>query len=210
LPGGEWTYHHNDINLQLHKIFRHLGMCNDMEVEDYFLRKLKEMAINPTQSVHLLNRNLRGYVPDGHQAGIACGKYPAGVNPFIEVKVIHTGTIQYRGPEVRDGQQGASAINAFQRQVKGTYIANMRGKDRPHFGTVETARGSLKSVFRRLDFKPLVFGSFGEMSSNVGEVVNMAVEYGVEHLGRTMATTTMDGVGTTLRRRCKTQLSVAV
>ena len=68
----------------------------------------------------------------------------------------------------------------------------------------------MESVFRRLDFKPLVLGTFGEMSSNVKEVVDMAVEYGVEHLGRTMAATTVDGVRTTLRRRYRTPLSVAV
>ena len=33
-PKGGWTYHHNGINLQLHKIFRQSGMCSDMEVED--------------------------------------------------------------------------------------------------------------------------------------------------------------------------------
>jgi hypothetical protein len=62
----------------------------------------------------------------------------------------------------------------------------------------------------RLDFKPLVFGTFGEMSTNVKEVVNMVVEYGVEHLGRSMAATTVGGVRIALRRRYMTQLLVAV
>ena len=162
-------------------------MCSELEVEDYFLRKLRETAINPTQSVLLLSRNLKGYVPDGHQTGIACGKYPAGVNQFTQVKVIHSGSVQYRRPEFRDDQQGAATVNAFQRQVTRAYIANLKEKDREHFGTAKTARGPLESVFRRMDFKPLVFRTFGEMSSNVKDVVNMAVEYGVEHLGRTMA-----------------------
>ena len=86
----------------------------------------------------------------------------------------------------------------------------MKEKDRQHFGTAEIARGPLESLFRRLDFKPLVFGTFGEMSSNVKDVVNMAVEYGVEHLGRTMAATTQDGVMATLRRKYMPQLSMAV
>jgi hypothetical protein len=86
LPGGGW---HNGINLHLHKIIGQSGMCSDMEVEDYFLRKLKETAINPAQYVPILSRNLKGYVPDGHQTGIACGKYPAGVYQFTEVKVIY-------------------------------------------------------------------------------------------------------------------------
>ena len=81
----------------------------------------------------------------------------------------------------------------------------MKEKDREHVGTAETARRPLESVFRRLDCKPLVFG---EMSSNVKEVANMAVEYGVEHLGRTMAATTVDGVRTAMRRRYMTQLSM--
>jgi hypothetical protein len=38
----------------------------------------------------------------------------------------------------------------------------------------------------------------------------MAVEYGVEHLGRTMAATTVEAVKTALRRRYKTQLATAV
>jgi hypothetical protein len=86
----------------------------------------------------------------------------------------------------------------------------MREKDREYFGTAETSRGPLENVFRRLDFKPLVFGTFGEMSSNVKEMVNMAVEYGLEHLGRTMTTTTVDGVRAALGMRYMTQLSMAV
>ncbi len=57
-------------------------MVIDLEVEDYFLRKLRGTAINPTQSVPLLSKHLKGYVPDGHQMGIANGKYPTGVNKF--------------------------------------------------------------------------------------------------------------------------------
>ena len=86
----------------------------------------------------------------------------------------------------------------------------MKEKDIHHFGTAETTRGPLESPFKRLDFKPLVFDTFGEMSSKVKGVVNMAVEYGVEHLGRTMAATTVDGVRTTLRRRYKSRLSMTV
>ena len=52
----------------------------------------------------------------------------------------------------------------------------------------------MESLFRRFDFKLLVFGTFGEMSSNVKDVVDMAVEYVVEHLGRTIAATSLDGV----------------
>ncbi len=132
----------------------------------------------------LLSKKLKGYVPDGHHTGIACGKYPAGVDQFTKVKVIHNGAVQYKRLDVKDDQHGAAAVNKFQTQVRGTYIANMREKDR--------WRGPLESLFRRMDFKSLIYGTFGEMSSNVKEVVNMAVEYGVEHLGETMAATTVD------------------
>jgi hypothetical protein len=150
-------------------------MVSDMGVKDYFLRKLRETAINPAQSVPLLSKNLKGYVADGHHTWMACGKYPAGVNQFTEVKVIHSGEVQYKRLEVRDDPHGATAVNTFQRHVRGTYISNTKKKDRKHFGTAETARGPLEGIFRRLDFKPLVFGTFGEMSSNVKEVLSMAV-----------------------------------
>ncbi len=35
----------------------------------------------------------------------------------------------------------------------------------------------METEFKRLDFKPLVFGTFGEASTNVKTVVDMAVEY---------------------------------
>ena len=38
----------------------------------------------------------------------------------------------------------------------------------------------------------------------------MAVEYGVEHLGRSMSATSVDGVRTSLKRCYRTQLSVVV
>ncbi len=82
--------------------------------------------------------------------------------------------------------------------------------DASHFGTEETARGPLESLFRQLDFKPLVFGTFGECSTNVKEVLKTAVEYGVEHLGRSMAATTVDAVRMALRRRFTTQLSTTL
>ena len=46
-----------------------------------------------------------------------------------------------------------------------------------------------------------MFGSFGEMSSNVVSLVETAVENGVEHLGRNMAATTVDTVRAALRKR---------
>jgi hypothetical protein len=142
--------------------------------------------------VPLLSKNLRGYVPDGHQTGIANGKYLAGVNQFTEVKVIHSGTVKYNMTDVRDNPQGSTAVDSFQGKVRSTYIVNLKQKDRDHFGTAGGDRGPLESIFRRMDFIPLVFGTFGESSSNVKAVMEMAVEYGVKHLGRTMAATTVD------------------
>ena len=37
--------------------------------------------------------------------------------------------------EVRDDQHGEAAVNTFQRQVKETYIGNMKEKDRQYFDT---------------------------------------------------------------------------
>jgi hypothetical protein len=61
-----------------------------------------------------------------------------------------------------------------------------------------------------LDFKPLVLGTFGECNTSVKEVLKIAVEYGVEHLGRSMAATTVDAVRMAPMRRFATRLSTAV
>jgi len=86
LLGGGLTYHHNGINLQLHKIFRQSGMVSDMEVEDYFLRKLRETSINPTLFVSLLSRNLKGYVSDGHHTGKSMWEISGGGEPVHKSK----------------------------------------------------------------------------------------------------------------------------
>ena len=51
-----------------------------------------------------------------------------------------------------------------------------------------------------------MFGTFVEMSSNVKAFVETTVEYGVEHLGVSMAATTLDVVKIALRRKYKAQL----
>ena len=55
----------------------------------------------------------------------------------------------------------------------------------------------------------MVFGTFAETSSNVKEFIETAVEYGVEHMGRTIAATKVDAVRMALRRRYMTQLAMA-
>ena len=76
LPGARWTLHHDAIHLQDHRIARQSVMTSNMEVEDLFSRMLRESAITPNYSVPLLSKHFKGYVPDGRQTGIACGKYP--------------------------------------------------------------------------------------------------------------------------------------
>jgi hypothetical protein len=157
----------------------------------------------------LLGKQLRGYVPDGRQTGIASNKRPAGVDQFTEVKVTHSGAVQYKRPYVRDNPRGSAAVNKLQGQVRQMYLGNLHKKDKTHFATAEGSVGPLEAIFRTLDFKPLVFGTFAEASTNVGEFVELAVEYGVEHMGRTMAATSVESVKAALRRRYKTQLAAA-
>jgi len=88
-------------------------------------------------------------------------------------------------------------------------MVNLHKKDKDHFGTAEGKVGPLEAIFRQLDFKPLVFGTFAEIRSNVRYFIETTVEYGVEHLGRTMAATTVDAVRMALRGRYKTQLAMA-
>jgi len=60
-----------------------------------------------------------------------------------------------------------------------------------------------------LDFKPLVFGTFVESITNVREFIDTAVEYGVEHIGRTIVATTVDAARMAPKRRYRTQLAMA-
>jgi len=53
------------------------------------------------------------------------------------------------------------------------------------------------------------FGTFGEMSSNVKDFIDLAVDYGAEHLGKSMAASTMDIAGQALKRRYMAQLLMA-
>ncbi len=92
-PGAGWTLHHDAINLQIHRVARESGMVSTMEVEEYFLRRLHESAINPDSAMPLLGKQLRGYVPDGRQTGFASIKRLTGVDQFTEVKVIHNGAV---------------------------------------------------------------------------------------------------------------------
>ena len=65
----------------------------------------------------------------------------------------------------------------------------------------------MEAIFKTLDFKPLVCGTFSEASTNVGEFVELAVEYGIKHMGRTMPATSVESVNAALRRRYKTKLA---
>ena len=47
----------------------------------------------------------------------------------------------------------------------------------------------------------MVFGTFGEMSSNVKDFIDLAVDYGAEHLGKSMTASTLDRVRQALKRR---------
>ncbi len=58
LLGARWTLHHDTINLQVHRVARQSGLVSTMEVEDYFLRRLQESAIQPNDAVPLLGKEL--------------------------------------------------------------------------------------------------------------------------------------------------------
>jgi hypothetical protein len=55
----------------------------------------------------------------------------------------------------------------------------------------------------------MVFGTFGEMSSNVKDFVDLAMDYGAEHLGKSKAALTLDTLRQALKPRYRAQLSMA-
>jgi hypothetical protein len=54
----------------------------------------------------------------------------------------------------------------------------------------------------------MVFGTFGEMSSNAKDFIDLAVDYEAEHLGKSMAASMLNMVGQALKRRYRAQLSM--
>ena len=123
------------------------------------------------------------------------------------MKVIHSGAVHHNRVDVRDDPSGAAVINKFQSQVRGQNTTQLRRKIHQLFSTMDM--GPLENVFRQMEFKPIVFGSFGEMSTNVREYIELVVDDGADHLDRTMAPTTVDAVKAALRRRFMSQLSAA-
>ena len=69
-------------------------------------------------------------------------------------------------------------LTHFKGVVRKTYIAHLKRKNPSHFDTNEGARVPLETIFLKINFKPMVFGSFGEMSFNIKEVIEIAVDHG--------------------------------
>ena len=85
----------------------------------------------------------------------------------------------------------------------------MKRKYNIHFGTGSNDKGPLETIFRQLEFKPMVFGTFGEINSNVKDFIDLAVDYRAHHLGKSLAASTMDMVRQALKKRYMAQLSMA-
>ena len=64
----------------IHKIVWQSGMESQLEIEDYVIIKVRVMAISPENSVPIPNKNFKAYILDGRQLGIACGKFPVGID----------------------------------------------------------------------------------------------------------------------------------
>jgi hypothetical protein len=111
--GYGWTYHYETINIQINKIARPSRMTSDAEIEDNFLRKLHEKAVQLDNSLPLMSMHMKGYVPDGRHTGISCNQFPASVDQSTKVTVIHRGSVQYMRPTVRGNGLGAAAANKF-------------------------------------------------------------------------------------------------
>jgi hypothetical protein len=135
-------------------------MVTETHIEYYFLRKLQESVVNTAYAyMPLLSKHLNTYVSDGRLARTSTNWHPTRIDQFTEVKVIHISITDYMRVDIWNGEKGAAAVNTFKRGMRNAYISHLRRKDRVHFGTTEGARGPLEDIFRKVDFKPLVFSS---------------------------------------------------
>ena len=158
----------------------------------------------------LRSQQMKGYVPDAHVSAPASSKHPEGVDQFYEIKTIHSGAAgPYQHAETRDNSRGGAAVELKQKGLRKEYIKELHKKDERHFRTPAGQRGPLETIFRQMNFKGLVFGTFGEMSSAVGEMVTLAVDYGMEHLGRAIGAADIDVIRATIRRRHTSRIVMA-
>jgi hypothetical protein len=111
--------------------------------------------------------------------------------------------------DVWDDDKGSATVNKIEKGVRSTYISHLRRNNKAHFETKEGIRGPLEVIFKKLEFKQLVFGTFGKMSEVVKDVLEIAVDYGAEHLGRCMAATIVEAVRVAVRRKYRIRLSMA-
>jgi len=62
-------------------------------------------------------------------------------------------------------------------------VAQLKRINNLFFGTNYVDMGPLESVFGQLDFKPMVFGTLKEMSSNVKDYIDLTEDDGAEQRG---------------------------
>jgi hypothetical protein len=55
-------------------------MESQLEIEDYFINKVREMAVSPENTVPIHSKHMKGYIPDGRRLGIPRGNFPAGID----------------------------------------------------------------------------------------------------------------------------------
>ncbi len=78
--------------------------------------------------------------------------------------------------DLRDNENGLAALNIFKRGLRTTYKSHLRRKDHAHFGTSKGVKGPLETIFKKLDFKPLVFETFKEISEGGKEVLEIELD----------------------------------
>jgi len=72
LPGSKWTYHHDEINQQIHIIVRQSDIISQLEIEDYFVHKLTGMGITPKDSMPITSKHIKGYIRSKWKADGDC------------------------------------------------------------------------------------------------------------------------------------------
>ena len=98
----------------VHNIAKHATL-----ITYYFMCKLKKSTVQQDSHLPIFSsKQLKVYVLGGRHTGTATNKHPTGLDQFVEVKVIHSGCVQYGRPEVRDNHKGAAAVQYFQSHTK--------------------------------------------------------------------------------------------
>jgi hypothetical protein len=171
LPGDGWRTQHDAIKWQLLEDLKEMGTPATAEVFGLFAPLLPQVAKDTFDA--LPARKRQGMVPDLSVAGRRDSNGPI-CTTLVELKTLHFGTSTYPANEGR-----CSGVARRASHIESEYLQKARALDRQWLRTPPDQQGPVELKLRSFGHvKGLVFGSWGEASSDVDWLLSQAATDG--------------------------------